>query len=224
MGVFTGLVDDTRRKTESDSAPLARLVWELVHRSRMLDAAGRHGEAGADRREALAVLDRLAESGEPRGWSNILSWWTTLYALSARAVEPPASPEAPAPASGTHLHHWSWDVRTAHFDGIPALEAEAARLAAAGRLTELRTVHHRLTARSALFHENRTHRIEEPLRPLFDEEVALARRAAEGLPRALTDRAMFLLAAGRYEEARADFAEAVGPLEGADRTPIVTAT
>ncbi|MFF5451990.1 hypothetical protein ACFY40_12210 [Streptomyces sp. NPDC012950] len=224
VGVLTGLVDDTRRKTESDSAPLARLVWELVHRSRMLDAAGRHGEAGADRREALAVLDRLAESGEPRGWSNILSWWTTLYALSARAVEPPASPEAPAPASGTHLHHWSWDVRTAHFDGIPALEAEAARLAAAGRLTELRTVHHRLTARSALFHENRTHRIEEPLRPLFDEEVALARRAAEGLPRALTDRAMFLLAAGRYEEARADFAEAVGPLEGADRTPIVTAT
>ncbi|MFZ4300768.1 hypothetical protein ACOZE3_23005 [Streptomyces cinereoruber] len=85
-------------------------------------------------------------------------------------------------------------------------------------------MHHRLTVRSALFRENRTHRIEEALRPLFDEEVALARRAAEGLPRALTDRAMFLVAAKRYGEARADFAEVVGPLDGADRTPIVTAT
>ncbi|KOX25701.1 MULTISPECIES: hypothetical protein [unclassified Streptomyces] len=224
VAVFTGLVDDTRRETESGSAPLARLVWELVHRSRMLDAAGRHGEAGADRREALAVLDRLAESGEPRNWSDILSWWTTPYALSARTAEPPASPEAPAPAFGTHLHRWSRDTRKAYFDGVPALEAEAARLSAAGRLTELAAVHRRLTVRSALFHENRTHRIEEPLRPLFDEEVALARRSAEGLPRALTDRAMFLVAAERYQEARADFAEAVGLFGGADRTPIVTAT
>ncbi|MGA5872885.1 hypothetical protein [Streptomyces cinereoruber] len=222
VAVFTGLVDDTRRKTESDSAALANLVWELVHRSRMLDAAGRRGEAGADRREALAVLDRLAESGEPRTWSNILSWWATLYALSARTVERPASPEAPAPAFGTHLHRWSRDVRKAYFGGIPALEAEAARLAAAGRPAELRAVHHRLTVRSTLFRENRTHRIEEALRPLFDEEVALARRAAEGLPRALTDRAMFLVAAKRYGEARADFAEVVGPFDGADRTPIVT--
>ncbi|MFJ3502103.1 hypothetical protein [Streptomyces sp. NPDC090135] len=224
VAVFTELVDDTRRETESDSTALAHLVWELVHRSRMLEAAGRHGEAGADRREALAVLDRLAESGEPRSWSNILSWWTTLYALSARAVEPPASPEAPAPAFGAHLHHWSRDTRKAYFDGIAALEAEAARLSAAGHPAELTAVHHRLTVRSALFHENRTHRIEEPLRPLFDEEVALARRAAEGLPRALTDRAMFLVAAKRYGQARADFAEAVDPLDGADWTPIVTPT
>ncbi|MGW9448972.1 hypothetical protein [Streptomyces sp. NPDC055632] len=224
VAVFTGLVDDTRRKTESDSTALAHLVWKLVHRSRMLDAAGRPGEAGADRREALAVLDRLAESGEPRSWSNILSFWATLYALSARAVEPPASPEAPAPAFGTDLLHWSRDTRKAYFDDIPVLEAEAARLSAAGHPTELTAVHHRLTVRSALFRENRTHRIEEPLRPLFDEEVALARRSARELPRALTDRAMFLVAAKRYREARADFAEAVGLLDGADRTPIVTPT
>ncbi|WP_411077837.1 hypothetical protein [Streptomyces sp. cmx-10-25] len=223
VAVFTGLVDDTRRKTEGDSAAPAHLVWELVHRSRMLDAAGRHGEAGADRREALAVLDRLAESGEPRSWGNILPWWTTLYALSARTVEPPASPETPTPAFGTHLHHWSPDTREAYFDGVPALEAEAARLSAAGHLHELVAVHHRLTVRSALLRENRAHRFEEPLRPLFDEEVALARRSAEGLPRALTDRAMFLVAARRYGEARADFAEAVSLLD-ADRTPIVTAT
>ncbi|WP_432087231.1 hypothetical protein [Streptomyces sp. bgisy095] len=224
VAVFTGLVDDTRRKTESDSTALAHLVWELVHRSRMLDAAGRHGEAGADRREALAVLDRLAESGEPRSWSNILSFWTTLYALSARTAEPPASPEAPAPAFGTDLHHWSRDVRKAYFDGIPALEAEAARLSAAGHLTELTAVHHRLTVRSALLRESHTHLIEEPLRPLFDEEVALARRSARELTRTLTDRAMFLIAVKRYGEARADFAEAVGLLDGADRTPIVTPT
>ncbi len=35
---------------------------------------------------------------------------------------------------------------------------------------------------------------------------------------------MFLVAVKRYGEARADFAEAVGLLDGADRTPIVTAT
>ncbi|MFE8940836.1 hypothetical protein ACFYNX_25555 [Streptomyces sp. NPDC007872] len=224
VAVFTGLVDDTRRKTESDSTALAHLVWELVHRSRMLDAAGRHGEAGADRREALAVLDRLAESGEPRSWSNILSFWTTLYALSARTAEPPATPEAPAPAFGTDLLRWSRDVRKAYFDTIPVLEAEAVRPAGEGHPAGPTTAHHRLTARSALLRESRTHLIEEPLRPLFDEEVALARRSARELPRALTDRAMFLIAVKRYGEARADFAEAVGLLDGADRTPIVTGT
>ncbi len=182
VAVFTGLVDDTRRKTEGGSTALAHLVWELVHRSRMLDAAGRHGEAGADRREALAVLDRLAESGEPGSWSNILSFWTTLYALSARTAEPPATPEAPAPAFGTDLLRWSRDVRKAYFDAIPVLEAEAARPAGEGHPAGPTTAHHRLTARSALLRESRTHLIEAPLRPLFDEEVALARRSARELP------------------------------------------
>ncbi|MFC8268408.1 hypothetical protein ACFUIZ_22205 [Streptomyces cinereoruber] len=217
--VFTDLVDDTRKERRQNL-----LVWELVHRSRMLDAAGRHGEAGADRWEALSVLTRLADTDAPERQDGLHSWWSVLYGLSARAVEPDGSPDAPMPAFGNSLFHWSWDVRTAYFDGIPALEAEAARLSAAGRLTELATVHHRLTVRSALMWTDRTHLFEEPLRPLFDEEVALARRTAEGLSRALTDRAMFLVAAKRYGEARADFAEAVGPLDGADRTPIVTAT
>ncbi|WP_051716213.1 hypothetical protein [Streptomyces bikiniensis] len=217
--VFTDLVDDTREDRRWNL-----LVWELVHRSRMLDAAGRHGEAGADRREALSVLTWLAGPDAPERQSGLHSWWSVLYGLSARAVEPDGSPDAPMPAFGNSLLHWSWDMRTAYFDGIPALEAETARLSAAGRLTELVTAHHRLTVRSTLMWTGRTHLFEEPLRPLFDEEVALARRAAEGLPRALTDRATFLLAAGRYEEARADFAEVVGPLDGAERTPIVTAT
>ncbi|MFJ4870315.1 hypothetical protein [Streptomyces sp. NPDC088757] len=217
--VFTDLVDDTRKERRQNL-----LVWELVHRSRMLDAAGRHGEAGADRREALLVLTRLAGLDASDRQGGLRSWWTTLYGLSARTVEPAGTPDAPMPAFGNSLLHWSWDVRTAYFDGIPALEAEAARLSAAGQLTELATVHHRLTVRSALLWAERTHLFEEPLRPLFDEEVALARRAAEGLPRALTDRAMFFVAAKRYEEAQADFAEAMDLLDGAGRAPIVTAT
>ncbi|MEV7671934.1 hypothetical protein [Streptomyces sp. NPDC088752] len=115
-------------------------------------------------------------------------------------------------------------MRKAYFDAIPVLEAEAARPAGEGHPAGPTTAHHRLTARSALLRESRTHLIEEPLRPLFDEEVALARRSARELPRALTDRAMFLIAVKRYGEARADFAEAVGLLDGADRTPIVTGT
>ncbi|MGW0701684.1 hypothetical protein ACWD0A_20675 [Streptomyces sp. NPDC002867] len=67
--------------------------------------------------------------------------------------------------------------------------------------------------------ERRTHLILEPLRPLFDEGVVLARRLAETdeyagravLARALTDRSTLLVAAKRYAEARDDFLEATGP-------------
>ncbi|MBT2369114.1 hypothetical protein J7E88_28315 [Streptomyces sp. ISL-10] len=79
-------------------------------------------------------------------------------------------------------------------------------------------VHRRLTIRSAFYWERRTHRILEPLRPLFDEGVALARRLAAAdedkgravLARALTDRSTLFVAAKRYAEARDDFVEATG--------------
>ncbi|MFI2458023.1 hypothetical protein [Streptomyces sp. NPDC019539] len=53
-------------------------------------------------------------------------------------------------------------------------------------------------------------------RPYFDEGVALGRRLPDDparLARALTDRAMFLVAARTFEPAHADFAEAVALLD-----------
>ncbi|OAH10853.1 hypothetical protein [Streptomyces jeddahensis] len=46
----------------------------------MLDAAGRRAEAKGARKEALVLLTELGETGERKSWSNILSWWTTLFA------------------------------------------------------------------------------------------------------------------------------------------------
>ncbi|WP_327272242.1 hypothetical protein OG609_08505 [Streptomyces sp. NBC_01224] len=129
----------------------------------------------------------------------------------------PASARTPAPPFGSTL--WSPDTRQAYFEGLPAFEEETARLTEAAavdprrHLPGLIATHRRMTIRSALHRENRTHRILKPLRPVFDEGVALARRlddlgAQEGralLARALTDRSMFLLAAKQYGEAHDDF-------------------
>ncbi|WP_318212667.1 MULTISPECIES: hypothetical protein [unclassified Streptomyces] len=227
LAAFTDLVDHTRTETEAEASALANLVWGLIHRSGMFDAGGRREEAGADRQEALRILARLSESGEPSRRSSALSWWSTLFALSGRAAEPPATRDAPMPPFGTDCDHWSRDTREAYVAGIPVLEKEVAELAGAGRITEAVEAHHRLVRRSAVLHQQRSYRIEEPLRPLFNECVALARRvpdAPETVARALTDRAMFLAAAARYGEAHADLAEAVDLLDGAARTPIVTRT
>ncbi|MFD9245305.1 hypothetical protein ACFV0D_25895, partial [Streptomyces sp. NPDC059556] len=83
---FSELVELTRGETDAGATTLAALVWLLVHRSGLLDACGRPEEAGADRREVLRVLARLAETGEPSRRSNALSWWSTLFALSGRAA------------------------------------------------------------------------------------------------------------------------------------------
>ncbi|MFD3534957.1 hypothetical protein [Streptomyces sp. NPDC058664] len=225
LGAFTVLVDDTRRTAEAATSSLAVLVWELVHRSRMFDAAGRREEAGADRQEALLPLVRLAETGEPKVWGNVLSRWSTLFALSGRAAEPAGSREAPAPPFGADPLHWSPDTRKSYFAAAPALEAEVARPVEAGRLSEAPAAHQRPARRAALLEGKRTYRIEERLRPVFDEGVALARRlpaSSEALAHALTDRAMFLVAVQRYGEAHADFGEAVGILGGATPQPIVT--
>ncbi|MFI8519598.1 hypothetical protein ACIGEZ_17435 [Streptomyces sp. NPDC085481] len=217
VAAFALVVDDRRREATEDRTPLGSLAWDLVHHTRLLETAGRGAEAAATRRETLELLARLARTGESRSWSNILAWWATLFVLSGRPAEPAPSPDAPVPPFGTESHQWSPDTRQAYFDAVPALEAEAARLSRAGRLAELCAVHRRLTLRSALRAARRSYLIEEPLRPLFDEGVALARRLPGGhpaLPQALTDRAMFLVAAERYGEAYADFAEAVPLLDG----------
>ncbi|CAM5314799.1 hypothetical protein STANM337S_00681 [Streptomyces tanashiensis] len=226
LEVFARVVDEARRTAAEDLAPLAALVWKLDQYARMLRTAGRTAEEAAARRETLTLLARLAEGGEPVSWSNIQAWWVTLLLLSGRPAEPAATPEAPLPAFGVHPHHgWSPDIREAWFASIPALEGRTAALRESGDLPALIAAQRRLTVRRALRWETSGHRAEDALRPAFDEGVRLARRPDGGtsaLVRALTDRSMFLLAVKRYEEAHADFAEAVA-LRG-DAPPIVTRT
>ncbi|NNN36198.1 hypothetical protein HLK59_38755 [Streptomyces sp. S3(2020)] len=218
LDVFAEVVEVTRAEVAAEKTALAIQVWQLVHLAGMLDAAGRRDEARTARREALAHLTELDLTGEPRSWSNILSWWSTLLALSGRSAEPTPSPDAPGPAFGEALHHWSPDVREAYFKGLGPLEeeVEALRHDPSAALPELVALHRRLAIRTAVYRERRNHRILKPLRPVFDERVALARRLAEGeeLGRALTDRSMFLLAARQYGEAYDDFREALGLLDG----------
>ncbi|CAM5651229.1 hypothetical protein [Streptomyces avidinii] len=209
--VFCELLDQTRREAAEQSTALAILTWELVHLSRMRDAAGRRADAAATRREALAALEELATTGEPKNWSCILGWWVTLFALSGRADEPAASAESPMPPFGTDLR-WSRDTRDAFLGAVPALETKAAGLREAGRLPELVDVQRRISIRAALREGDHPYRFGERFKPHFDEGVALARRLPDDparLARALTDRSMFLVAARTFEPAFADFAEAV---------------
>ncbi|MDX3229160.1 hypothetical protein [Streptomyces sp. ME19-01-6] len=228
LKAFAEVVGASRGELGTGSTSLAILTWHLVHHAGMLDTAGRRTEAGGARKEALALLAELGETGERTGWSNFLSWWSILLALSGRSAEPAASPSAPAPAFGSDLHNWSPDIRQAYFRGLSTLEEEAAALAETAKtdphehLPELVAVHRRLTTRSALYWENRSHLILKPLRPVLDEGVALARRLAdlagadrdrEALGRALTDRSMFLVAAQQYGEAYDDFLEVIALLD-----------
>ncbi|MET9435064.1 hypothetical protein [Streptomyces sp. NPDC006551] len=234
LDVFADLVSTHRRGVEAAKPPLALLTWELVHHSRMLDAAGRRAEARSARQEALALLAELARTGERTSGGDVLRW-TALFALSGRPAEPEASPGAPAPAFGTSLSSWSPDVREAYVASLPRLEEEVAALAGAartdarGHLPALVTAQRRLTIRSVLVGVKRGRPDLEPFRPLFDEGVALARRLAD-LPgpahdgpaasaRALTDRAVFLVADERYGAAYDDFLEVVALLDG-DVSPI----
>lgn len=215
MAVFGELLDETRREAAGQRKALAILTWELVHLSRMREAAGSRAGAAATRREALTVLEDLATTGEPKNWSCILAWWVTLFALSGRADEPAASAESPMPPFGTDLG-WSSDTRDAFLGALPGLETEAARLCGAGRWPELVDVQRRINIRVTLREGNRPYRFAERLKPYFDEGVALARRLPDDpvrLARALTDRSMFLVAARTFEPAYADFAEAVALLD-----------
>ncbi|MER5906190.1 hypothetical protein ABT150_39965 [Streptomyces mirabilis] len=90
LGVFTDGVHDGRVRLEVGRIPLAELTWRLAHQAGMLEAAGRHAEADRAREEALALLAELAETGERKTWSNIVSWWCTQFAWSGRSAEPAA--------------------------------------------------------------------------------------------------------------------------------------
>ncbi|MFD7609309.1 hypothetical protein [Streptomyces sp. NPDC059828] len=209
--VFRELLDESRRGAADQRTSLAIFTWELVHYSRMREAAGHGADATAIRREALTVLEELATTGDPRNPSCVLSWWVTLFALSGRADEPAASAESPMPPFGTNLR-WTNDTRDAFLGTLPELEARAAGLRDAGRLPELVDVQRRIIIRAALRKGDDPRQFAERFTPYFDEGVALARRLPDDparLARALTDRSMFLVAARTFEPAYADFAEAV---------------
>ncbi|MEV8454177.1 hypothetical protein AB0467_18655 [Streptomyces sp. NPDC052095] len=212
--VFRELLEGTRREVAQQRTALAILTWELVHFSRMREAAGDGAGAAAARQEALGVLEELAANGEPKDWSCILGWWKTLFVLSGRAAEPAASPESPMPPFGTDTG-WSPHARDGFLGMLPGLEAEAAALLEAGRLPGLVDVRRRIVIRAAVREGGHPHLFEERFTPYFDEGVTLARRLSGDparLARALTDRSMFLVAARSFEPAHADFAEAVALL------------
>ncbi|MEU3666384.1 hypothetical protein [Streptomyces virginiae] len=213
--VFRELLDDTRRKAAEQRTALAILTWELVHLSRMREGAGHGADATAARQEALTVLEELATKGEPKSWSCILGWWVTLFALSGRGAEPPASAGSPMPPFGTDLDRLS-ATRDAFLGTLPALEAEAAELREAGRMPQLVDVQRRISIREAVREGTHPYQFRNRFKAHFDEGVALARRLSDDparLARALTDRSMFFVAARTFEPAYADFAEAVTLLD-----------
>ncbi|KUN16853.1 hypothetical protein AQJ23_42545 [Streptomyces antibioticus] len=218
LDAFSELVDVTRAEVATDSTSLAIQVWQLVHLARMLTTAGRQADAVAVRQEALGLLAELDLTGERKTWSNILSWWVTLFALSGRSAEPVPTAQAPGPGFGMPYLDWSPDVRDAYFEGLGPLEEQVAALREdpSTPLPDLIVQHRRLVVRTAVYRERCHHRILKPLRPLFDDRVALTRRLAQPQPlaEALTDRAMFLVAAKQYGEAYDDFREACALLDG----------
>ncbi|WP_030770861.1 hypothetical protein [Streptomyces sp. NRRL F-2664] len=213
---FGELVDVTRRRAAAQEVSPVELAWELVHLSRMRESSGHGMDAAAVRQEALTVLEELAANGEPKDSGFSLARWVTLFALSGRGDEPAASPACPMPPFGTDLALPS-ATRDAFLATRPALEAEAVQLREAGRVPELVDVQRRISVRTAVGEGNRPHRFEERLGPYFDEGVGLARRLpgdeAGRLARALTDRAMFSVAARAFGPAHTDFAEASALLD-----------
>ncbi|MQY13349.1 hypothetical protein SRB5_34950 [Streptomyces sp. RB5] len=204
LSVFARVVSDARSKLTRNETSLAIAFWKLSHYARMLAAAGHPAQAAAARAEALTLTAELASTGERRSWSNIQAWWSTLYILSTRAEEPPATPDAPQPPFGTE-GNWSPDVRHTYLSAIPALTAE---LTEPRPLPTLIAAHRRLTARSTLHCQTRTHLIEAPLTPLFDAYVAAATPSPPAHATALTDRALFLVAAHQYATAHEDYRKA----------------
>ncbi|WP_424217285.1 hypothetical protein ACN20G_34950 (plasmid) [Streptomyces sp. BI20] len=211
---FRALLEAIRSEADEGRTARTALVWVSVHLARMRDSVGDGAGAEAARREALDVLGELAAGAGPRPWAGDPDWWKALFLLSGRAAEPVASPDSPMPSLDA-AYPGSHEVKDAFLAALPALEARAAVLREAGRLPELIDVWRRIGVRVAFRDVHRRRPYEEGLAPYFDEGVALA-RALPGDParlaRALTDRSMFLVAAGSFGPAHADLAEAAGLL------------
>jgi hypothetical protein len=219
------LLEAGRAKLRTDATPVGAVFYDAVLSASLLDRGGCHREADLARHEARRLVQRLAVSGEPKQWSG------AQFTIAAILLGTQAQPEEPVvagerrPAFGVDVLHWSRDVRTRYFGeaGLPPPEAGAASglPEAASPLAALAAQRRRFAIRTALYCiMRRGHRFLEPTRPAFDASVDVARRlcAETGdagrahLVRALTDRAMLLVAGHMYVDALRDYEEALATI------------
>jgi tetratricopeptide (TPR) repeat protein len=211
------LVERERSDLAARGTTRSLLLFALLRYAELLDGYGESGAASAAFDEAGDILAGLATSGDGSAGAYLYPYWAVLFGLSGRARERPA-PERPAPAFGAEIGRSTPDVREHYFAGLPALRAAVEVPATDAELAERVQAHRRLTVRSALHAVHRRgYLFLEPVLPLFEEGVALARRlyaldprdGVAPLARALFDRASALAAGRRFAEAHADFREAL---------------
>ena len=220
-GAMRMLVDQDRTRAEQETGPYARVIWELLLLGSMDREHGREAEAESCDTETEELLTLLASDGEPKNWSNILTWWAVLAALTGRTQDQPAPGEPHPPLFDSH--GWSPDLRRTYLGpGREKLQAEVTRLAQLAEhdpvpyLGQLVEVQRKFTLRSITYWQTRRSRITDELRNCFDEGVRLSRRlvdldqpmATVALSRALADRAAMHVAARDLPPALRDFREA----------------
>lgn len=98
--VLRELIDQDRAHAEQETGPYAVVIWELLLLLAAMDRRhGREQEAESCNETAEELLTLLASGGEPKNWSNILSWWIVLAGLTGRTQDRPA-PGEPEPPGG----------------------------------------------------------------------------------------------------------------------------
>ncbi|UUU25657.1 hypothetical protein [Streptomyces sp. DSM 40750] len=194
------------------------LLFALLRLAELLDGYGESEAASAAFDEIGDLLAGLAASGDGSAGAYLYPYWAVLFGLSGHDRELP-TPGRPAPALGAEIGESTPDVRGRYFAELPALRAAVDAPATDAELAERVVAHRRLTVRSALHAVHRRgYLFLEPVLPLFEEGVTLARRlhaldpeaGIAPLTRALFDRASALAAGQRFAEAHTDFQEALG--------------
>lgn len=97
------LIDQDRARAEQETGPYAVAIWELLLLAAMDRGHGREQEAESCDETAEELLTLLASGGEPKNWSNILSWWIVLAGLTGRTQDRPALSRALADRAGMHV-------------------------------------------------------------------------------------------------------------------------
>lgn len=217
QAVLVELTDRQRAELAHDRGQERVLFHLLVYHAWLSRAGGRTDGARAVEHAALELMDGVVRAGgERKVWSNYQSTlWSTLLAASTATAERDHCAGPPYPAFGWHIVHWSPDLREAYCGGIDAIVTAAAAQtdpAVSARLRRLAAV------RTAVRHEFRSGtQWAQQCWQTFDNSVSAARHlrgtghptGTATLAQALTDRAGLAAAAGRYEQALHDLAEAV---------------
>ena len=215
------LVERCRLSVDQQTGPMACLVYALVNHARLLGISATATGAHAALQAAEPICVELARTGEPKSWSGYqTTYWAVLLAASGRADEQ-FPPTGPRPPLGVSFQHWSPHVRGWWGDQERATLQQQiqglrphADAAPERHLKELVRLHRRLLIRTAVHVEFRTHLLLEPLKPIFDQGVTLARRLrpldnGTALRTALLDRSTLLLAGKDYKAGYNDLREAL---------------